>query len=272
MFGNRMTGVAVSAGLVAMAAGVAVGGEHTLRSDNGVYELSYTVLNSEAMIGNYYRTPSGLPLEIDRVEVALGFGQGGRPFEVLVYQDPDHDGNPGNAVLLSRTPGTIIADGPDPRTLKLQTVSIDPVMVEGGFFVAVRLIDQPYTPPNYNGGWETAPSAYRNDYSVPTNNWRITGVPSNGPMGGITPINVNNLAANFTTSVQLNWVIRVTGTTEDPRPTLQADMNGDGRHDMFDIAMFLDLFQQNRADFNGDGVTDFFDFAAFLAAWHQSPV
>lgn len=272
MLANRKSGVVMAACLLGTTGGVALGEEHTLRSDNGVYELSYTVLNSEAMIGNYYRTPSALPLELERVEVALGFGQGGRPFEVLVYQDPDNDGNPGNAVLLSRTPGTIIPDGPDPRTLKLQTVVINPVTVEGGFFVAVRLIDQPFTPPNYNGDWETAPSAYRNDSSVPTNNWRITGLPSNGAMGGITPIDVNNLAANFTTPVQLNWVIRATGTTEQPQPTLQADMNGDGRHDMFDIAMFLGLFQQARADFTGDGVTDFFDFAAFLAAWHQAPV
>lgn len=254
------------------AAATASGVEHTFRTDNGVYELSYTVVNNEAMIGNYYYVPGDEPLTVSSVEVALGFGQGGLPFELYIYNDPDNDGNPTNAQLLSTTAGIVAPDGTNPRALRLQTVEVDPVEVTGGFFVAVRLTDQPYTPPNYNGDWETAPSAYRLNYNGPTNNWRIVGLPSNGPMGGVNPINVVNLSTNFVSNVQLNWVIRVTGTVAEPPRVMQGDMNGDGRHDLFDIAMFLDLFQSDEADFNGDGVTDFFDLAAFMSAWQQNPV
>lgn len=159
----------------------------------------------------------------------------------------------------------------NPRVLLLQTDEVDPVQVTGGFFVAVRLTDQPFNPHDFTVNWETAPSAYRLNSSGPTNNWRIVGLPSDGPMGGVNPIDVVDLSANFVSSVQLNWVIRVTGTVAEPPILLQGDMNGDGRHDLFDIAMFLDMFQSNEADFNGDGVTDFFDLAAFMAAWRQNP-
>jgi hypothetical protein len=266
-----MIGLAGVSMACAAGAAWADGAEHTLRSDNGVYELSYTVVNNEAMIGNYYFVPGDEPLSVGSVEVALGFGQGGLPFELYIYNDPDNDGNPSNAVLLSTTQGTVAPDGTDPRVLRLQTVEVDPVDVTGGFFVAVRLTEQPYTPPYYNGDWETAPSAYRLNYAGPTNNWRIVGLPSDGPMGGINPIDVEDLSTNFVTNVQLNWVIRVTGTVAEPPLVLQGDMNGDGRHDLFDIAMFLDMFQTDNADFNGDGVTDFFDLAAFMAAWQQNP-
>lgn len=243
------------------------GDSHTLRSDNGVYEISYTVLNNEAMIGNYYYVPDTAPLTVERVEVALGFGQGGRPFELYIYEDADDDGDPSDAQLLSTTAGVVSPDGTDPRVLRLQTVEIDPVSVEGGFFAAVRLADQPYTPPNYDGSWETAPTAYRLSSMGPTNNWRITGLPSNGPYGGITPIDVDDLSRNFVTPVELNWVIRVTGTVGGASPAIVVDMDGDGLHSIFDILMYLDLFETGSADFNGDGRTDFFDLADFVGAW-----
>ena len=263
----RMLSVALAAGLAATAS--ADGDHHTLQSDNGVRELGYTVANNEAMIGNYYFAPDGEELTITSVEVALGQGQEGRPFELLIYNDPDNDGDPTNAVLLSVTPGTIIADAPSPNLLKLQTVEVDPVTVDGGFFAAVRLADQPWTPPYYNGDWETAPSAYRADYHVPTNNWRITGLPDNGPMGGITAIDTADLTNNFVTAVQLNWVIRVSGTTPAAPTVLQADMNNDGVHDWWDVYLFMNVFMDGNADFNGDGVTNYFDIIDFLDAWHQ---
>lgn len=240
------------------------------RTDNGVYELEYTVLNREAMIGNYYSAPQGEPLTIDRVEVALGFGQGGLPFEVLIYDDPDNDGDPTNATLVSTTTGSILPGDNEDRSLRVQEVLIDPVDVEDGFFVAVRLADQPYDPHGNNlGVYSTAPSAYRADYNAPTTNWRITGLPDEGPYGGITDIDTTDLTNNFVSSVQLNFVIRAFGTTGADNTVMVADMNGDGVHDMFDISMFLNLFMQNDADFNGDGSTDYFDVTAFLAAWNN---
>lgn len=244
--------------------------DHSFQTDNGVYELEYSVHNREAMIGNYYTAPADETLTIDRVEIALGFGQGGLPFELLIYDDPDNDGDPTNAVLVSTTTGSILPGDEDDRTLRIQELLIDPVDVEDGFFVAVRLADQPYDPHGNNlGVYSTAPSAYRLDYNAPTTNWRITGLPDNGPSGGITDIDTADLTNNFVSSVQLNFVIRAYGTTGGDNAVMVADMNGDGVHDMFDISMFLGLFMQGDADFNGDGATNFFDLGAFIDAWRN---
>ncbi|MCC5822313.1 MAG: hypothetical protein LAT64_09090 [Phycisphaerales bacterium] len=271
---NRTMTATLATALIAGAAATALGDvdHHTLQSDNGVRELGYTVSWSEAMIGNYYHTPNGEELTITSVEVALGYGQEGRPFELLIYNDPDNDNNPTNAVLVSSAAGTIIPDAPSINTLKLQTVEIDPVVVDGGFFVAVRLADQPWNDPNLSmGDWETAPSARRLDYQAPTNNWRVTGLPASGPMGGITPIDTNDLSNNFVSPVQLNWVIRVSGTTPVEPTVLSPDMNGDGVHDWWDVYLFMNMFVDGNADFNNDGVTNYFDIIDFLAAWHQPP-
>lgn len=269
---NRTMTATLMTALIAGAAATAQGDveHHTFRSDNGVRELGYTVAWSEAMIGNYYYTPNGEELTITSVEVALGQGQEGRPFEVLVYNDLDNDGNPTNAVLLSSTPGTIIADAPSPSQLKLQTVQVNPVVVDGGFFVAVRLADQPW-PALGMGDFETAPSAYRLNYSAPTNNWRVSGFPASGPMGGVTPIDTNDLSNNFVSPVQLNWVIRVSASTSVEPTVLSPDMNGDGVHDWWDVYLFMNEFVNGNADFNNDGVTNYFDIIDFLAAWHGSP-
>lgn len=257
------------AGGATLAAG---GGDvHELRSDNGVYELSYIVANNEAMIGNYYYAPGDDALVVSRVDVALGFGQGGRPFELYLYNDPDNDGDPTNAELLSTTAGTVLPGAPFARELRVQAVEIGPVEVTGGFFAAVRLADQPFTPTNYNGDYSTAPSAFRLSYGGPTNNWRVVGLPASGPMGGINPIDTVDLSTNFVTNVQLNWVIRVSGSSVEPDVVLAADMDGNGRHDWFDIALFLGVFQAGDADFNADGQTNFFDVSSFLDAWGQGP-
>lgn len=44
----------------------------------------------------------------------------------------------------------------------------------------------------------------------------------------------------------------------------EADLNGDGAVDFFDVSVFLG----DRVDFNGDGSFDFFDVSAFLAAFN----
>jgi len=51
----------------------------------------------------------------------------------------------------------------------------------------------------------------------------------------------------------------------------EADLNGDGELDFFDVSLFLTLFGKGdlAADFTGDGELDFFDVSAFLAAFSE---
>ncbi len=50
-----------------------------------------------------------------------------------------------------------------------------------------------------------------------------------------------------------------------------ADLDGDGFTDFFDLVAFVDAFEggEPRADFNGDGFIDFFDFDAFVGAFER---
>lgn len=55
------------------------------------------------------------------------------------------------------------------------------------------------------------------------------------------------------------------------RPPCDADFNGDGVADFFDVSAFLNAYSDAKysADWNGDGAFDFFDVQAFLAAFSQ---
>ena len=58
---------------------------------------------------------------------------GGSPVEFLVYDDPNNDGDPSDAVLLERVEAT----SQNPHTDEFQVVNIDPTAVEGTFFIGV---------------------------------------------------------------------------------------------------------------------------------------
>lgn len=55
-----------------------------------------------------------------------------------------------------------------------------------------------------------------------------------------------------------------------PAAGCEADLNGDGQLDFFDVSTFLSAFNamDDLADFTGDGSFDFFDVSAFLSAFN----
>ncbi len=81
-----------------------------------------------------------------------------------------------------------------------------------------------------------------------------TGTPDTGTTGGSLDV-VDIGAAEFQ------------GTTP---PQCDADLNGDGMLDFFDVSAFLTAFNgmDSLADFTGDGLYDFFDVSAFLTAYN----
>ncbi len=62
----------------------------------------------------------------------------GRPAEFLIYEDPNDDGDPSDAVLLDRVEVTVES----PHTDEFTEASIAPTQVEGVFFVAALYADQ----------------------------------------------------------------------------------------------------------------------------------
>ena len=76
--------------------------------------------------------------EITSIDVAWGPMTDGKPSSVLVYQDPNNDGDPTDAVLLTTADTTVANAGTDIFT----SVPISPVTVTGKFFVGVLLRNQ----------------------------------------------------------------------------------------------------------------------------------
>lgn len=266
---KHVTGLAFCVTAASTAAALSDTGEdHTFRTDSGMYELGYTVLAPEAFIGNYYTVPEGADIEINSVEVALGFGLEGLGYEVIIYNDPDNDGNPINADPLSRTSATVGPDAPWFNILNFQTVDTEPTRVSGGFFVGIWIFEQPFQGLNGdNSDWQTAPSAYRASEGSGSN-WVVRpALPEMG--GGNEPLDVEDLSQNLQViQTQLNWVVRASGISV--ASAMSPDMNGDGVYDMFDVLGFLALYQSGDADFNQDGTTDIFDVLAFITEWRNA--
>lgn len=268
--------------MVSASVAIATDEEHAFRLDNGMIEIEYTRASRAAAFGNYFFTPEGATVRLHTVTATVGYGQDGRAFEVLVYNDPDDDGNPANAQLVGRQ-ASVIQPGRTSegwRTPVLQTVSLPEFEVSGGFFVVVHLFDQPFNGTSTNGTWSTAPSAYLLHGTPIGRSWAIGALP--GDMTGLAPLDLNNLGNNFLTrsggpSFVGNWIIRAEGTSgtgiidpDGPRECL-ADYNNDGGIDGADFeAFFLDWeLGEAAADLNQDGGVDGADVEVFFLAWSE---
>lgn len=66
-----------------------------------------------------------------------------------------------------------------------------------------------------------------------------------------------------------NWVSDTGTITVIAAPNCNADINGDGQLNFFDVSAFLSAFSNMTpvGDFNGDGQWNFFDISAFLSAF-----
>lgn len=76
-------------------------------------------------------TPSGpFPVQLDDVRLAFNGAPIGTPFDVLVYTDPDGDGNPANATLAARIAKTVTGSG-------FQTYTVSPAvpLASGDYWV-----------------------------------------------------------------------------------------------------------------------------------------
>lgn len=246
--------------LIASGSALSAAGQSVdFRTDNGSKELQYTLLNEESLFGNYYSSDEAV--QISRVEFAPGFGLEGSPYEVLIYNDPDNDGNPVNAELLSRTVAIVGPQMVPEGGLFVESIGIDPIEVEGGFFVAIWIKDQlPFQGlVGYNGSWYTAPSARRLPGMHQSASWAVRPpLPSNG-MGGVGSLDIVDLGNNLQVEqTQLNWVIRAFGREGSGTLTSPHGSAADGSHNLSTCA----------ADVNLDGQVTASDFFSWVAAFN----
>lgn len=109
--------------------------------DGGNSDSSLSAFDANVTWGNAFVVEAGWERIVAlRVALARDFADSARPIELLIYADPDLDGDPStfspaDAVLISRTTTTAILT-PDGEPAEY---AIDPVEVSGTFFVAVNM-------------------------------------------------------------------------------------------------------------------------------------
>ena len=210
--------------------------------------------------GNYFTAQPGGEL-ITEIHFAMGpTFPVDRPVTVALFDDPDDDGDPRNATLLT----TATLDPPSSG----DTFNVAPIMpseVSGAFFVAVFAwaeagVDRPA----------------RQDTGGPSgHSWLIYNPVEQGA-------NLNDLGANAYIENMQNipgtfpgvWMIRAVGEPLPPDCPADITKPGDGVVDVFDLFMLL-------GNWNADGpganlaapfdVVDVFDLFVLLDAWGDCP-
>lgn len=211
--------------------------QHVYRTDDGHPDGLVTTSFSGLLLLNYYTVEpphdeiTQIVLSNPAAEVASA--------EVLVWDDPDDDGDPSNAELISATPFSAAAGA-----FALVSVDIPPARVEGGFCIGVLL----------QGGGGTEGPRMHMDRTVPAGAaWILTG----------EALDPADLSAIKPPAIAANWFIRaVAGEV-----MCYADCDDSGEVDFFDFLCFQQAFaaRDPQADCDGSGDFTFFDFLCFQA-------
>jgi len=115
----------------------------TYQVDDGTSENGLGLINGGAFMWlNAYQVVEGAGT-VTEISSAWGSGEGSglptdKPASFLIYEDPNDDGDPSDAVLLEQ----VTTEVQDPHTDEFTTESIPPTQVEGTFFVAALYEDQ----------------------------------------------------------------------------------------------------------------------------------
>ncbi|MEM7549610.1 MAG: choice-of-anchor D domain-containing protein [Bacteroidota bacterium] len=158
--------------------------------------------DNELMWLNAFTTVAGAEV-ITSISSAVASGLEETPARFILYEDPNDDGNPNDAVFLTEASGVLTNPGED----VFSTVNINPTAVEGVFFVAVLIIEE--------GGVNSFPMPQ--DNSSPSN--RSSWVISNNVIGefdvdslpnnSIPPLLIDEAQADG--SLAGNWLLRADG-------------------------------------------------------------
>lgn len=217
-----------------------------------------STFSADMLWGNYFTVEPGAE-RISEIRVGLGpnypqddFGDP-LPLTLHLFDDPDNDGNPTNAVPVASTtinPTVFTQSG-------FNSAPIPPTTISGGFFVAARVfaragVDRPARlDPQLIGG-ENAWLFYSDEID-----------PDNlGSSPFFTPMNDPAFVPIFGV-----WMVRAVGGPASDC----ADLNGDGQVDLADLNLVLSSFGVGPGgDVNGDGQTNLADLNAVLAEFGQS--
>lgn len=250
-----ITATAVSL-LVGLGSGRAAAGDLEFSHDDGTGAFTIGPSQFDAVMTwlNAFETSPGGAV-IDRILVQFGDtsdnsgNTGPDAVTIGVLDDPNNDGDPTDAVLLTTAQGTW-TDAPFGKFLEFD---VPGTLVRGSFFVAVEMdVIERANPARMD---DSSPTAG-------TRSWLFYNGSSR-----LDDLGNSKFILRMSDSPFLGaWMIRAQGCGACP-----ADLTGDGSLDFADASSFLGAFAQGdpRVDFDGSGSLDFADVSGFLAAFAQ---
>ncbi|MHC5001649.1 MAG: hypothetical protein ACYTJ0_00860 [Planctomycetota bacterium] len=232
--------------------------------DDGTGENGLGLLNGGLLVwANAFQATAGCT-EISTVRVAW-YSTGGvftpnAAAKVFVYDDPDDDGNPDDAVLLAITDVTTASEGTD----NFVDYAIGPVTVSGTFFVGASMAHPA----------SEFPARYDSSSTSAMSSWiGINPTDGDDPLGSTTPIPADDLP---NPDFAGNYMVRAIATEpSNPCPT---DLDGNGATDVDDLVGVILDWSCTGDDCLGDvpgvspGIVDVDDLVAVILAWGPCPL
>jgi len=132
--------------------------------DDGTAEVSVGLsLDNDLIALNSFPTISGTT--IDTISIAFGFGAAlnGTPFQAVLWNDPNGDGNPSDAMVLATANGFISGAGTD----TFVSLSISPTVVTTSNFFVGFILTQPSG--TFPGALDQTPPTFPNRSFVTAN-------------------------------------------------------------------------------------------------------
>ncbi len=220
--------------------------DYALDDGSGGFTIGPSEFDAMVTWGNYFLADAGCPW-LSEVSVSFpGSLPEGTPLTVIVYADPDGDGDPTNATVLSAASHASQATS----TSTFATYAIRPTHVgEGGFFVAIAA----FVP-------QRQAVARMDQDTLGVNSWLFY----DGellPDLGAAPFILRMSESPFSGT----WMVRAHGEASG----CVVDLDGDGLATTFDFLAFQNAFGAGdlTADFDGDLRLTIFDFLAFQSAF-----
>lgn len=219
--------------------------EYALDDGSGGFTIGPSEFDASMLWGNYFDADPACPwITTIRISFA-GSLPAGTPITLIVFDDPDDDLDPTNAIPLALASGVTGATGPQ----EFIEFPIRPVRVEGGFFVAGAV----------NAIQRQAVARMDQD-TLGARSWLFFD----------DELQLNPGAAPFILRMDESpfrgtWMVRAVGEATG----CVADLDGDGALTLFDFLAFQNAFAAGdlTADFDLDLELTFFDFLAYQNAF-----
>ena len=251
--------------------------------DDGVQEGNLCVIGGSSTYAawmNPFQVTGNNGL-ITAIEVVWGYTYPDLPAEVVVWSDPDNDGTPFDAQVLTRVSiRTAKIDNPADNT---NVIPIPPTYVgpEGtSFFVGVSYFDLynsgcflplDYSEPSSQKGWFALSSTEidLNDLSSATlyntlpYDFLVRAVGSDGELAG--DCNADGLLDEC--NIAQGSSVDFNGNGLPDECECLGDFTADGTIGFEDVLYLLSNWGSPNADLNGNGTTDFEDLLVILSVW-----